>query len=168
VTRAFEIGFGDGDEGGSGECVGHVVMAPCIDMVNHAADSRDVNAHFRSSVSHADDGDAEGVGAQRHAAEALRLQMVASRDIEAGEQVSQKGYRLSRRGRSLPASAGGFDTHRDSMTSCFRHRCGGAGADRLRPPLLRAESVAALRSGATGDRLLLLRRRRRSQALRRG
>eukprot|EP01047_Picozoa_sp_COSAG01_P065278 COSAG01_NODE_8790_length_2657_cov_14.786943_1_plen_152_part_00 len=37
---------------------------------------------------------------------------------EAGAQVSQNGWLLlSRRGRSLPASAGGFDTHRDSITS---------------------------------------------------
>jgi hypothetical protein len=34
-------------------------------------------------------------------------------------QVSQNGWLLSRRGRSLPASAGGLDTHRDSMTSRF-------------------------------------------------
>jgi hypothetical protein len=26
---------------------------------------------------------------------------------------------LSRRGRSLPANASGFDTHRDSISSCF-------------------------------------------------
>ena len=34
-------------------------------------------------------------------------------------QVSQNGWLLSRRGRSVPASAGGLDTHRDSMTSRF-------------------------------------------------
>jgi hypothetical protein len=34
---------------------------------------------------------------------------------EAGAQVSQNGWLLSRRGRSLPASASGFDTHRDSI-----------------------------------------------------
>eukprot|EP01047_Picozoa_sp_COSAG01_P103711 COSAG01_NODE_33137_length_569_cov_2.853191_1_plen_113_part_00 len=34
-------------------------------------------------------------------------------------QVSQNGYLLSRRGRSLPANASGFDTHRDSISSRF-------------------------------------------------
>jgi hypothetical protein len=35
------------------------------------------------------------------------------------QQVSQNGYLLSRRGRSLPANASGFDTHRDSISSRF-------------------------------------------------
>jgi hypothetical protein len=34
-------------------------------------------------------------------------------------QVSQNGYLLSRRGRSSPANASGFDTHRDSISSRF-------------------------------------------------
>jgi hypothetical protein len=33
--------------------------------------------------------------------------------------VSQNGYLLSRRGRSLPASVSGFDTHRASISSRF-------------------------------------------------
>eukprot|EP01049_Picozoa_sp_SAG25_P000875 SAG25_NODE_33_length_20262_cov_33.203293_3_plen_105_part_00 len=33
-------------------------------------------------------------------------------------QVTQTFYRLSRRGCGLPASAGDFGTHRDSMPSC--------------------------------------------------
>eukprot|EP01047_Picozoa_sp_COSAG01_P055514 COSAG01_NODE_6190_length_3803_cov_3.030238_2_plen_148_part_00 len=36
-----------------------------------------------------------------------------------GDAVSQNGWLLSRRGRSRPASVSGFDTHRDSITSCF-------------------------------------------------
>eukprot|EP01046_Picozoa_sp_COSAG06_P072411 COSAG06_NODE_21175_length_767_cov_0.764970_1_plen_110_part_01 len=31
-------------------------------------------------------------------------------------EVSQNGWLLSRHGRSLPANAGGFETHRDSIT----------------------------------------------------
>jgi hypothetical protein len=38
--------------------------------------------------------------------------------------VSQNGYVLSRRGRSLPANASGFDTHRDSISSRFDCRGG--------------------------------------------
>jgi hypothetical protein len=34
-------------------------------------------------------------------------------------QVSQNGWLLSRRGRSLPANAGDFDTHRDPISSRF-------------------------------------------------
>jgi hypothetical protein len=34
-------------------------------------------------------------------------------------QVSQNGYLLSRRGRSVPANASGFDTHRDPISSRF-------------------------------------------------
>jgi hypothetical protein len=33
--------------------------------------------------------------------------------------VSQNGWLLSRRGRSLPANASGFDTHRDSTGTAF-------------------------------------------------
>jgi hypothetical protein len=45
-------------------------------------------------------------------------------------QVSQNGQLLSRRDRSIPANASGFDTHRDSISSRFdcstpRRRGGG-------------------------------------------
>jgi hypothetical protein len=40
----------------------------------------------------------------------------------AAVQVRQNGELLSRRGRSLPATTGGLDTHRDSITSRFDFR----------------------------------------------
>jgi hypothetical protein len=46
-----------------------------------------------------------------------------------GPQVSQSGQLLSRRGRSLPASASGFDTHRDSI-SCRFGCCRGVSSGR--------------------------------------
>jgi predicted dehydrogenase len=39
--------------------------------------------------------------------------------------VSQNGYLLSRRGRSLPANASGFDTHHDPISSRFDCRFSG-------------------------------------------
>jgi hypothetical protein len=42
-----------------------------------------------------------------------------ARTLRGGGQVSQNGYLLSRRGRSLPASASDVDTHRDSISSRF-------------------------------------------------
>eukprot|EP01047_Picozoa_sp_COSAG01_P038410 COSAG01_NODE_3115_length_6565_cov_23.371172_2_plen_274_part_00 len=43
--------------------------------------------------------------------------------------VSQNGYLLSRRGRSSPANASGFDTHRDSITAGTRPAAHGDNAE---------------------------------------
>jgi hypothetical protein len=51
-----------------------------------------------------------GAGRHRH------LQQVSSVAIPRHGMVSQNGWLLSRRGRSLPANARGFDIHRDSMS----------------------------------------------------
>jgi hypothetical protein len=74
-------------------------------------------------------------------------------------QVSQNGYLLSRRGRSLPANASGFDTHRDLISSRFDCRArtappsraeaatspSGSGDGRMRPRSRRATSWASTR-----------------------
>eukprot|EP01047_Picozoa_sp_COSAG01_P029253 COSAG01_NODE_1999_length_8688_cov_6.237280_9_plen_82_part_00 len=58
-------------------------------------------------------------GGDTQAASAVRGGAAGARDVPQLWQVSQNGWPLSRRGRSSPASAGGSDTHRDSMTSRF-------------------------------------------------
>jgi hypothetical protein len=60
--------------------------------------------------------------------------------------VSQNGYLSSRRGRSLPANAGGFDTHRDPISSRFDCR--------TRPtPAMRGSSASRLASPSTSRAL---------------
>jgi hypothetical protein len=58
--------------------------------------------------------EARAEGLQRQLAEAQEAATEAVRTM-----VSQNGWLLSRRGRSLPANASGFDTHRDSISSLF-------------------------------------------------
>jgi hypothetical protein len=73
VTRAFELELADGI---------HVVLAPLIDMVNHAVEDAAANAHFSWRV--------EGEGAdegQEDDMSRIRLLLVASRPIAAGEQI---------------------------------------------------------------------------------
>jgi hypothetical protein len=63
--------------------------------------------------------------------------------------VSQNGYLLSRRSRSLPANASGFDTHRDSISSRFD--CS-TRMPRRRPPPPRSTGASRQRSRRTGRR----------------
>jgi hypothetical protein len=49
--------------------------------------------------------------------EAERKRLPPGVDPLAIDQVSQNGWLLSRRGRSLPANASDVDTHRDSISS---------------------------------------------------
>jgi hypothetical protein len=59
------------------------------------------------------------------------VEEVALRRAEGVAAVSQSGYLLSRCGRSVPENVGGFDTHRDSISSrldCSRRRRRGGSA----------------------------------------
>eukprot|EP01047_Picozoa_sp_COSAG01_P054083 COSAG01_NODE_5867_length_3982_cov_7.929178_6_plen_319_part_00 len=73
-------------------------------------------------------------GTDGHAGRATAaLEAMTMSDAEKlAKEVSQNGWLLSRRGCSLPASAGGLDTHRDSMTSRFDRRNGGRSSARPR------------------------------------
>jgi hypothetical protein len=73
--------------------------------------------------------------------------------------VSQNGYLLSRRVRSFPANASGFDTHRDSISSRFAGRGGAESAEDEATSLVPAEEptggMVAAAPGALAAQALL-------------
>jgi hypothetical protein len=100
--------------------------------------------------------EARAEGLQRQLAEAQEAATEAVRTM-----VSQNGWLLSRRGRSLPANAGGCDTHCASISSRLDTSSAGRRWRRRRrqrpaPPRTATRRVSAIRQRASPCRSVLI------------